>query len=91
MDYKQLNKFLADIESIRSGTPEAKEVKKEIEDPDGEQGEEGVSFEVYKTSFDGMYVKLTIKTDSYGDNERITGIQFVKPTTKTVSVFEPVS
>lgn len=37
-----------------------------------------------------LFIKFKITSDSYGDNEQITGIQFVKPKVVTVTQFEPV-
>ncbi len=39
---------------------------------------------------DDVFVKIRIKTDSYGENESIVGIQFVKPVVKSVTDYEKV-
>lgn len=33
---------------------------------------------------------MEIRTDSYGDNERIVSVEFVQPVEKTVTVFESI-
>ncbi len=92
-DYVQLNAVLADLNAIRYNSSLVERVvEKEIDDPDGEQGENGVSYEVYKLPFDGeTFIKLTITTDSYGNNETVSGVQFVRPVTKQVTAYEAVS
>lgn len=39
---------------------------------------------------DGLFLKETIKVDSYGENEEITELQFVQPVTKTVTDYETI-
>jgi hypothetical protein len=64
-------------------------VEKEIDSDYGEQGESSIYHEVYP--FDSeVFIKLTINTDSYGYNEFINGVQFVKPIQKTVTSFESI-
>jgi len=89
MNYKILNEALKDLCKLRRGKTEFTEVINEI-DGEGDQGEEGLSYEVYKLSGTDIYIKLEVRTDSYGDNESITGIQFVQPTEKLVKVFETI-
>jgi hypothetical protein len=88
MELKKLNQYLKNLHNLRNRPAECTEVVKEINNPNGEQGEEGLSYEVYK--IEGVYIQLEISTDSYGDNERITGIQFVTPIKKEVTKFEAV-
>lgn len=90
MDYNRLNKLLEDLQVFRH-TNRTKLVEritlKEIDQEYGSQGDTSVYHEVYP--FDGeMFIRLTINTDSYGYNEFINGIQFVKPIQKTVTMFE---
>lgn len=89
MDFKQLNELLKDLREIRNGKMVTKDVVHQI-DGEGDMGEEGVSFEVYKIPYDGMHIRLKIVTDSYGDNESIAGIEFVQPIEKTIKTFEPI-
>ena len=82
----KLNPILKDLRKLRRGQSEFTQVVKQI---DGEEeGEEGKSYEVFKIG--DVYVKLEITTDSYGDNEQITGIEFVKPIVKQVTDFESI-
>jgi len=75
MDYNKLNAKLANLNSLRRGSP----VAKTHPEDDG-----STWIEVYP--FDGdIFIKLTIRIDSYGENEFIEGIQFVKPVIKSVT------
>ena len=90
MDYNRLNKQLEDLQVFRH-TNRTRLVEritlKEIDSDYGSQGDTSVYHEVYP--FDGeMFIRLTINTDSYGYNEFVNGIQFVKPIQKTVTMFE---
>jgi hypothetical protein len=40
---------------------------------------------------DGLYLKETIKVDSYGNEPELTELQFVQPITKTVTDYQPVT
>ncbi len=91
MDYKELNEILSDLTSLRKGQKASVQVVKKIDEDEGEQGQSGLSYEIYNTPIDGVYVKLKIETDSYGDDERVTGIQFVKPVKKEITDFEPLN
>lgn len=84
MDYKQLNDLLGDLQNLRNTKYEQRIVEHEI-DGEGSQGDEGLSYEVYKVPFEeGLFLKLKITTDSYGDNESIAGVEFVKPIEKKI-------
>jgi len=89
MDYKMLNETLKDLRKLRRGKTEFTEIINEI-DGEGDQGEEGLKYEVYHIPKTEFYIRLEIRTDSYGDNQSVTGIQFVKPTEKIVKVFESI-
>lgn len=88
MNFKQLNEVLKDIPALRS-----KRVERTVEhEVDGEsQGDEGVAYEVCPLPYDGLYVRLRITTDSYGDNESVSGIEFVQPIEKQITRYEPVN
>jgi hypothetical protein len=77
MDYTKLNAKLANLKSLRRGTPMAKTRPED---------EYSTWTEIYPFDED-VYVKLTIRQDSYGENEFIEGIQFVKPQVKQVTDF----
>ena len=92
MDIKKLNQIFGDLEGFRYANKAVKTiVESEIDNSYGEgvQGEEGVSYEIFESNgLDEFFVKLEIRTDSYGYNERIVGATLVKPTEKTVTVYE---
>jgi hypothetical protein len=91
MDYSKVNKMLDNLLALRNQKPYQKDVLKEIKNPDGEQGEEGLTYEFYEVKGEeNLFIRLTITTDSYGDNESIQGVQFVRPKEKTVTVFETI-
>jgi hypothetical protein len=75
MDYTKLNAKLAKLNSLRRGSPLAKTEPSE---------DDSTWIEVYPFDED-VCIKLTLKVDSYGENEFITGIQFVKPVVKSVT------
>jgi hypothetical protein len=81
MDLKKINELLKDF-SIRNT------IAVEVKRPDGENYENG--YEIYQLSED-LYIKFEIYEDSYGSNEQVKGIQFVKPKTVTVTNFEPIN
>lgn len=94
MNWKELNKLLSNLKGLRHGAVSKQVVK--VLDSEGNQGESGLSFEVYKLANikdengDDIYIKLRIETDSYGDNEFVAGLEFVKPIIKTVTDFEAI-
>ena len=89
MNLTKINEVLRDLNKLRnSGKTVEVEVVKKI---DGEeQGEEGLSYEVYKLPEDNLYVKLKITTDSYGEDERISGLEFVQPKEVTITQFKAI-
>lgn len=95
LDISLLNKYLSDLDDFRYKNAKKRihtETIKEI-DPEGEQGESGLSFEIYpfpESQIADLYVKLRITTDSYGDNESVCGIEFVKPKEKLIQYFEKI-
>ena len=90
MDYKKINEILSDLSGLRNRSkPVHREVVNEVNGDYSSQGEAGESYEVYDVGLnEGMFIKLKISTDSYGDNESIDGIEFVKAKQKTVQVYE---
>jgi hypothetical protein len=90
MDFRQLNELLKDLESLRNGKNLLeRDVIHTIED-EGMQGDEGVTFEVYKLPEHNLHIRLKITTDSYGDNEKIAGIEFVQPIERKITRFESI-
>lgn len=89
VELSEVNKILEDFTTIRSSyrgnglTKVATEIVKTIDDNyEGSEGETGLSYEIYQSG--DLYIKVKIETDSYGDNENITGIQFVEPREKLI-------
>ena len=103
MDLKKINLVLANVTIIRNqpnrynqlpselnGTTRVEtKVEKEVHG-DGEQGVEGIKYEIYKLPFDDLFLKIEIRTDSYGYTERVESIQFARATEKMVIQYEPV-
>lgn len=95
MDYKHFNNQFNNLTSFRH-TNSSKMIERiteyEMNDSygDGRQGETNIYHEIYPW-VDGMFIRLTINTDSYGSNEFINGVTFVKPIAKTVTSFEPLT
>lgn len=91
MNNKEFNELFSDLDKFRSGklgwTPVKRIVEKAI-DGEGEQGEEGLSYEVYTNGEEFLRFKIT--TDSYGYNQSISGISFVVEESINVKTFKPV-
>lgn len=51
-------------------------------------GNESKKTEIYKLGIDDLHLKLERQTDSYGDNESLVSIKFVRPIVKQVTDFE---
>lgn len=85
MEFKEINALFKDINKLRSQKIETTVAHK----VDGEtQGDEGTSFEICPVPNQQLFVRLTIKTDSYGDNETISSIEFVQPIERKVTNYE---
>jgi len=83
MDYAKVNQALKNLDSLRGSGNAVEKVSSEDNHYNGKT-------EVYKIDED-VYVKLTIYEDSYGENEYVTGIEFVQPTEVKVTNFIPLS
>ncbi len=59
---------------------------------EGEQGEYNKIFKYYKHPGlpVGIFMRETWNTDSYGSNEAIVSVEFVKGKEKQITVFEPI-
>lgn len=93
---KQFKEFLnaiKDISELRYGKKYRRVAETNDEKLDGHdggwQGQYNTLTEIYHIT-DDLYVKLTLKTDSYGDNEGISGISLVSPVVKQVQDFVEV-
>lgn len=95
MDYKLINEALSDINTLRYNGMKGKFTKVTNEKVDnlrgGEsQGEYDEIIEIYSLGQDDLHLKLTLRTDSYGDNENIVSVQIVKPIVKQVTDFQAI-
>ena len=57
----------------------------------GDYNEYFIVWEIKDPNFKDIFLKVTIQTDSYGDNEFVYGIEFTKATKKTVLSYEPIN
>ena len=88
MTFQELNEKLRDLQKFRLSKDRiSREVVKEIDDY-GSQGDSGIAYEIYPTSDPEVFIKLTINTDSYGDEEFVGGIEFVQKITKEVTTWK---
>lgn len=84
---KLINEALSNINELRYG----KKFKKVISDRKSEGEYEGSYeelVEIYALGFEDYHLKLTLRTDSYGDNEFVHSVKIVKPIVKTITDFE---
>ena len=54
------------------------------------QGDEGERIEVRDLKYEGLFLKVTFTSDSYGDGDQPTSFEFVKPVQKNITDYEPV-
>ncbi len=88
MELKEINSLLSDFKKLRILKKIHQETIIEL-DGEGSQGDTNLKYEVYEAG-PGAFIKLTINSDSYGNNEFVAGLQFVNPSPKTVTVYEPI-
>lgn len=95
MELKKLNELLKNLEY-----PDAKKLKYVQKDSirtpisemgEGMQGDQNEWAVVYQVLGENdLYLKIYYYSDSYGGGEYISGVEFVKPTEKVVTVFETI-
>jgi len=93
MNYKLINEALENIPNLRYNHKKFIKVSdSKIDNLHGResQGDYDELIEIYALGADDLHIKLTLRTDSYGDNEFVHSIQIVKPIVKQVTDFEPV-
>jgi len=94
MDYKILTDELKSLETLRIQSPVSRtRTYNGLGDDsygDGVQGEYDEFDEIYKSPIDGIFIKLRVQTDSYGNNENVVGIEFVQAKQKVVDTYENV-
>lgn len=59
---------------------------------EGDQGEYNETFKYYQHPAlpEGIFMRETYHTDSYGDGDHLVAINFVEGKAKTITVFEPI-
>ncbi len=87
MSYNLINEALADINSLRTGRKFQKVSNSSTKNGEYEGSYEDI-VEIYSLGAEDLYIKLTLRTDSYGDNETVHSVQIVKPVVKQVTDFE---
>lgn len=87
---KQVNDILSNLDKYNLRAKYSLVLEQEPEDYYEEkyQGEESKKTEIYKLGIDDLHLKLERQTDSYGDNESLVSIKFVRPIVKQVTDFE---
>lgn len=92
MDYKVINEALSNIDNLRTSKKFKKVVDSTVDNLKGgeSQGEYNEITEVYSLGVSDIHIKLILRTDSYGYNEFVYGVQIVKPVIKQVTDFEAI-
>ena len=92
MSLKVINEALGDINNLRYCKKFAKVASETIDNLRGyeRQGEYNEVIEIYDLKVDNLFIKLTLRTDSYGEDEKIYSVQIVAPVVKTVTDYEPI-
>ena len=81
IEIKKLNEILSKIGNFGS------KYKSVVHESDGEYRPSTTN--IYDVG-DGLFLKETIKVDSYGNEPELTELQFVQPVTKTVTDYETI-
>lgn len=83
--FKNKNKYFINEVKGHTGIPDNSD--------DGEQGEYNEYFRFYKHPDlpEGVFLRETYQTDSYGYDRHLTKYEFVKGKEKTITVFEPIN
>ena len=89
MDYKKLNEVFKNLRNIKLEKVSTNQSDNFYQEK--HQGEEGERIDIYELGFDDLFLKVVTVSDSYGNNELIDSIQFVKPILKQVKDFEPIN
>lgn len=89
MNYKQLNEILSNLDYPQAGLTLVSTNESADYYNEKNQGDEGLKVEIFAVDADPeIFLKVVRATDSYGDNERVTSIQFVTKQSKTIDVYE---
>lgn len=94
INLKELNEILGDINNFRYRVKPLQKTQSYNgvgdDDYNGSQCEYNETQEIYPLSDKETFLQITIRTDSYGDNEFIHGIKFVKPTEKVIVNYQAI-
>lgn len=82
IEVKKLNEILSKVGNFSS------KYKKVASESDGEYRPSTTT--IYDVG-DGLFLKETIKVDSYGENAELTELQFVQPVTKTITDYQTIN
>lgn len=90
MNYKLINKYLKNIDLLRRRQGalliDTITISEHTNPPT--QGQEGEFHEIYDIGLeDNMLLKVIIMSDSYGFQETVKGVTFVKAISKTVQIY----
>lgn len=85
MDYKLINEILKDLSRIQYSNEFSV-----VTDSSNIEGDYEEFIRVYRYKDTDIFIKITTSTDSYGYNEGIRSVQFVKPVVKQVTDFETI-
>ena len=91
-DYKLINEVLANLDEYSLGKRYAVVAEEKDRDfgTELDQGETSKKHIVFKLPMDDLYLKVTVISDSYGDREWVSSVQFTRPVIKTVQEFIPL-
>lgn len=79
---KEVNQILGDLDDLRNSNEKVSRVE--------DENDCTIIYEIYHIKSKDLYVRLTLKENSYDDEEYVSGIQFVKPVTKTIVAYENI-
>lgn len=87
-NYKLINEALSDIPNLKYD--KKFKIVATQKNQEGEyEGSYSSEINVYDIGSD-TFLKVEIRTDSYGENEFVHSIQIVKPITKTITDYESI-
>ena len=81
IEIKKVNEVLSKIGNFSS------KYKSVVKESDGEYRPSTTN--IYDVG-DGLFLKETIKVDSYGNEPELTELQFVQPVTKTITDYQTI-
>jgi len=90
MKLEKINNILSNISNIGSSKGLTKISSDIPSDYYEEKYLDGSSnkVEIYDIGEESIFLKVVTQSDSYGDNEHIISIQFVKPIEKEIEIYE---